>query len=494
MAEYSLSANTSYEFPSGDALHLNALVKPTRINLVDVTPYREYALDGTPILTAIDLRGRSDDPKLEWELGGNYERQIGADGNLKVLWVYNHDDTSAEEYRNRVVDDDLFEVSRNLSEVLETEAIVRGSVFWPVSSAQTLETGAEIAENTLDQTIEVFFDLNGDGTAEQADIFAPSSEVTEIRSEIFANHSWSRSQRWSAATSLVYENSKITQRGIDINNSSQFDFIKPRLDIRFSPNASDQLRVRVERTVSQLDFSNFVPRYQIRQDRFSAGNPNLRPETAWEYEVGIERRLADDQGVIEARAFYNDIQDRIESVAIDLDGDGNLDPASGNIGSATEYGAEFLFAIRMTSFGLPNLIVDGRYLTRSSNVTDPFTGQKRSMAVANEYEVELGIRHDMPDRGLSYGMRYVHDGGKLIRSEWQEYRSFSRKPELDAFIELRFASRWTLRVDALGLTQNKRQRDRYVFEDGATIGTLSRSEHFHETRDRRLLLSLTARF
>lgn len=494
MVEYTLAANSAYRFERGDTLQINALIKPSDVSDFDVTPFTEYDIDGNPIFSAVDLRSRVVDGRLEWELGGTYERKVGSDGNLKILTVYTHDDTSTIEARNELDGDVLNEVSRNPTDELQTEAILRGSYSWPLSSTQSLEIGAETAVNTLEQTIEIYSDENGDGIAERIDVFNPSSKVEEERSEIFVNHNWTLSDRWTAASSLVAEFSTITQSGSDINDETDFDFVKPRLDLRFAPDAANQWRMKIERTVSQLNFGNFVPEYNIREDRFTAGNPNLRPETAWEYEIGYEHRLDNDEGVIEARVFYNDIQDRIESVAIDVDNDGELDPATGNIGDATEYGYELSFSIRMARIGVPDLILNGRYLHRDTDVRDPFTDVDRIMGMTWDIESSLGLRHDISDWRMSYGITFDRWGGANIRSDWTEFRYFTRTPEMAAFFEKRFGARWTLRFDAFDFTETRRKRTRDVFETGATDGVLRRFEYFEDTRERRYLLSLTSTF
>lgn len=492
--EYSLTANSTYHFDRGDKLQLNALIKPSTEDSLDVAPFTEFDLDGTPGISGIDLRRELIDSKLEWELGGTYERRIGENGNFKILSVYTHDETSKSESRDEQIDNALYEIGRNTSDELQTEAIVRGSYYWPLTANQSIEIGAESARNTLGQTIAVSADLDGDGIAEPINIFNPSSHVEEIRTEIFFNHNWTMSERWTASSSLIAEKSTITQSGSDINNETDFDFLKPRVDLRFAQNASNQWRIKLEKTVSQLNFGNFVPRFNIREDRFFAGNPDLRPEVAWEYEIGFEHRLDDDEGVIEARIFYQDIDDRIEGVAIDLDNDGELDPASGNIGEATAYGYEVSFSVRMARLGAPDLILDGRHMSRDTSVTDPFTGIERIMAQTWKSRTELGIRHDLADWNLSYGASYDQWGGDNLRSDWTEFRHFFRDPEYQAFIEKRFGATWTLRFDAFDIAKGSRNRTRDIYADGATDGSLSRFEEYYETRDRRYTISVTAAF
>jgi len=492
--EVTFAANSTYDFESDERLQLNILVKPVESDEPDVTRFTAYDIDGAEVSSGVELRNRIVDSSLEWEFGGSYEHGISDDGNLKVLWVYTHNDTESEDTRGILNGDGVDEVSRYPSEVLQTEAILRGSYFWPLTANQTLELGGEVARNLHEQTIQAFFDFNGDGVAEEIEIFDPSSKVEELRSEIFANHNWTLSERWTAATSLVAEHSEITQRGVDINNKTRFRFMKPRVDLRYAPDPSDQLRIRIERTVSQLNFSNFVPRYDIRTERFTAGNPYIRPETAWEYELGFEHRLPDDQGVVDLRTFFNDIEDRIESVAIDLDGDGDFENAPGNIGDGTEYGFELSLSLRMTRLGAPNLIIDASYLWRDSSIVDPFTGIERNMATREDYLVNLGIRHDVPARRLAYGVSYEHQGGPFARYDWQERRWYIRQPQVSLFVDKKLGSRWTFRVDAIGLTGNEIERTRLIYADDASVGTLGRREFFEEVRDRRYTVSLTATF
>ena len=114
---------------------------------------------------------------------------------------------------------------------------------------------------------------------------------------------------------LNFEYSKIEQTGIDVENARSFTYIKPRFDLRWDRNNMTQLRGSLERTISQLDFGDFVATFDSEDDQVDAGNPDLEPEKAWAYTFTYERRLADDAGVLEAQAFYNDIEDHIDKVA-----------------------------------------------------------------------------------------------------------------------------------------------------------------------------------
>ena len=75
------------------------------------------------------------------------------------------------------------------------------------------------------------------------------------------------------------------------------------------------MRDPLERTISQLDFGDFVASFDSEDDQVDAGNPDLEPEKAWQWKVTYERRLAEDAGVLEAQVYYNDIEDHIDKIA-----------------------------------------------------------------------------------------------------------------------------------------------------------------------------------
>ena len=76
--------------------------------------------------------------------------------------------------------------------------------------------------------------------------------------------------------------------------------MRPRLKLSYDISPLWQLRAGVERVVSQLDFKDFVSSFRTEDssnDVVVAGNPNLVPQKNWNYELLIEHRLADDQGL-----------------------------------------------------------------------------------------------------------------------------------------------------------------------------------------------------
>ena len=136
--------------------------------------------------------------------------------------------------------------------------MVQTSLEFALTPRQTLTVGAEGARNTLTQDIDVFFDLNRDGRLEEIAIPTAFARVQEIRGEVFATHSWRVTSKLSVDSALRFEMSRITTNypGIPVR---MLKYVKPRIDARYQLTRLDRLRLRVEATVGQLDFTTFVP-------------------------------------------------------------------------------------------------------------------------------------------------------------------------------------------------------------------------------------------
>ena len=86
------------------------------------------------------------------------------------------------------------------------------------------------------------------------------------------------------------EISEISSTG-DTVRSRDFLYPKPRLLLSWAPDAQSQIRLRAERTVGQLNFSDFVAAVNLAGFGIGAGNADLRPDQRWQFEAAVERRF-----------------------------------------------------------------------------------------------------------------------------------------------------------------------------------------------------------
>ena len=161
--------------------------------------------------------------------------------------------------------------------------------------SQDIELGAERAQTILDSKLAL--GIGGIPGTPSSDfgglvpvsISNSNSSVEEMRYEPFIIHNWIFSPRMSLETSVLYEDSEITQRG-DVSKSRDFDFVKPKVDFRYDLTPQIQLRGTIEKIVEQLTFNDFVAATDTRDEdsNVQLGNENLRQEWYWNYEFNAE--------------------------------------------------------------------------------------------------------------------------------------------------------------------------------------------------------------
>ncbi len=493
---FTLTSNLAYNFENGDRVRLNGRFAPRTTDVKEETAFTRYNTSGAATLTAIDRQRVRVHWETDFEVGGDYESTLGDATKLNVLFINTYEHEPEKSFRNLDLGTSVIELSRNINDATSVESIIRGSLTWPLASSQTLEVGAEAARNILRQKIRPFFDLNSDGRVEEIAIPTGNARVQEIRGEAFANHNWRIASNLSLNTSLVVEMSRITNN-YPFSPSHTYIFPKPRADLRYDITSADQLRFKVERKVSQLEFDNFVPSFDVQDSEIDAGNPDLRPERTWEFEVGYHHDLPAKQGLIEARAFYRDIQDHIDLFLLRTDSNGLGVSATGNIGAARHYSAEAKASVRLGFIGVPDLVINGRFLRQFDRTTDPFTGLKRRM-VGNHWdsELDLGLRHDVVAWGFSYGMEYEQKTGTIQGSDIRVQKFDARNAHLQVFVEKTLGYGLTLRAEGHGLMPEHSQhyRQRVLYVGSVATGVVSRRETYTEHRDRLFMVSLRGTF
>lgn len=492
--KFILTANLAYNVDNGDRLRLNGLFEPRDVNEIDTTAITRFNAAGAPVLSATDFHERHSGWVMRWEVGGDYVRAIG-NGSLNTLLIYSSLYNPIDEFRNQAVGATVSEINRNLTTQLNTEAILRSSYSWPVTAGQTLELGGEGARNTLSQNFRPFFDLDRNGRVEEITIPTARAKVQELRGEAFANHNWTVTNDLTLESSLNFEFSKITNN-YPFSPTANYKFLKPRADMRYDLTEADQVRLKAERTVSQLQFSNFVPSFDVIDNEIDAGNPDLKPEKALTFELAYQHRMPNRQGLLEGRAFYKDISDHIDKFIIRREVSGELVSATGNIGNARVIGAEVKAGIRLAWLGLPDVGIDARYLRQRSRATDPFTGRHRSLTAYWDDEVDFSLRHDVTAWGMSYGAKFTATEGQQTFSDARVLRVFERGSKLEAFVEKKLWAGLTGRVDAYGLmpNHNREYQSRILYTRDIIDGAISRTERYVEIRDRRFIVSLRGRF
>jgi len=269
------------------------------------------------------------------------------------------------------------------------ESILRGSVRYHLSPDLTIESGAEGTYNTLDgHTSDV---VNG----ALQNIVGADAEVHEIRSEIFAQGSWTISPEWSLEAGSHAEFSTIAANGVE---SRSFAFLKPRLLASWSPWDNQQLRLRIERVIGQLDFSNFIATANVTFNGIAAGNSNLKPDQRWQMEGDYEWHFW-DKGALTLSILHEDITDLVDYVPL-----GNGQDGPGNIPKAVNNQFDVEFALPTDKVGLDGGQITGSLVWYDSALADSVTGRQRSISNQQDRRIKFGYVQDMPALKSSFNL------------------------------------------------------------------------------------------
>ena len=471
-----LSMNLGYELSDSSSLRMNALYA-TQNDPVKVERYTTN-LRVTPN-SLLSEREAIPSERDNWEIGGDYELNLGNGQRFKLLAIANQANRDSARERFEMFDDNTEEKNLYLGVATVTEEqIVRASYTLNVFDEQSLEFGLERAQTTLDSSLSLGGLVEG-GTPSAAvgglvpqTVSNANSAVEEIRYEPFAIHNWTLSPTLSLESTLLYESSEITQSG-DMNNQRDFSFVKPKVDLRYNPSTNLQLRGSIEKIVNQLSFDDFVAVNDETDNDSNTleGNVDLRQQWQWRYTFNGEYRLPDDLGVLNAELFYaqhEDVIDRLDS----SQSEDNLQSVNGNIGDGIEMGMNLSASVRATPLGMPNLLITTSLNLQDSEVTDPFLGIKRRFLNYQRGRFTLFFRHDIPELRTNWGMQYFDrvDGG-MFRYDVDDIEFNVGEPRVNLFAEYRDRKGVTYRFDAGALTNGSqcRQRRRFVGRTSANI-------------------------
>lgn len=486
------TSNLSYASNNHGTLRLNGLYEPNK-NIGNELRIEE---GNSPFyrLSEKDSKGS------KWELGGDYTRDIGWFGQVKTLFVINHDQQNNLEERFNAPDASFNYQSLEKIET-RSEKILRASFTKQFFGSQNVELGGEGAFNTYDQKFDQLSYL--DDTTVDNIIAADEVEISEKRYEIFAIHNYTISSKMTLQSSITTEFSTITANTIlpngDISQrQSSFTFPKPRFNLRYDLNESDQIRLLVEKKVSQLNFNNFVTRWDNGAQQLILGNTSIKPQESWEFSAAYEHRFSNNQGTVEIQLFHTRFKDLISNVDFSVYEDdlGNslsadqyfaLPPSdilrdatsftakSGNIDKATAYGVKVKSNLRLGLIGLPAAVLNIDYEYSRKNFTEQFTREWHRMDRRSDHTLKLGYRHDITDWKFSYGVN------GMFKSDYERfyinyYWPTSPYAELSAFAELTVFGNIKARVEGNQLTGKRTSSTKINYSDHVRFNDISRND------------------
>lgn len=357
------------------------------------------------------------------------------------------------------------------------ETAFRSSANWDLADNHAVTFGAETALNARDTTLMIWEDRNDGLGYVPVNLDVSDTRVEETRSEIFATHTWTVSDRLSLESGLRYEFSEIEQTG-DANQSRSFTYAKPAFTVNWRQDDENRFRFTVERDVDQLNFSKFSSSVDVGDNTSTIGNPDYVPERTWTLEAEWERRFGDGSySLVIGHDWVEDLDGFIPVTT----SDGFVFDAPGNIGDGTNLRITHNLTAPLDEFGLSNAVIDVFLEWYNTSVDDPLTGEARPWSGYREWELRLDYRQSFPEAQFSWGWDYFW----LSHGEVYRAREFRRQDftdgDLDVYVE---TTRWwdlTMRAGIDAVFNNGDDRERIFYDGSRADGVINAIEYRNES-------------
>ncbi|MBW2108678.1 MAG: TonB-dependent receptor, partial [Deltaproteobacteria bacterium] len=185
--------------------------------------------------------------------------------------------------------------------------------------------------------------------------------LTEGKSSLYAvflQHEWKLSEALSLYGGLRYDFWKTSDgKSGDVSSpttlaDSDDDHLSPKISANWHPLEDTYIRGGISQGFRPPNIYELYRTWtSSTTGRTYNSNPNLKPETVWNYELGVDQYLLDRKVKLGATAFYSEFDDYIESKTIPRPGvPGSSDTIKDNVGSVEIKGLELTGSVYPTDW------------------------------------------------------------------------------------------------------------------------------------------------
>lgn len=437
--------------------------------------------------TSTDERFVSRSANDRGEIGVNYTVDLTPDLEWETLGLFKLAFGSLDASGLTAGGSQLFQIEAEAG-----ERIGRSVLRYTMSPELSFEGGGEVAYNYREQ--QVALAING------VPFPLPASDVLveELRGEAFVQSSWRPAPQWTLEGGIRVERSTIEQSG-DTQKERSFTYPKPRLVATWSPSEDDQLRLRVERELGQLNFQDFASEVNLNSGQQSTGNSDLEPSKTWVYEVAYEKRFWEGAAAV-LTLRHEDISDVVDlfprRIPVDTDNDGVNDSTvlvsgPGNIGDGTNDVVMFNLTLPLANLGLKGAEVKAETMWQNSEVTDPLTGEERRISGQRPDNIRFNFRQDMPEYNLTFGLGWFQGWRESYYQE-AAIESLKLRDFYNSFVEWKPDPGFTLRAELNNFDPYSFNIQRRTYPGGRDIAPLDIIET--ERRNSQIMGMISARW
>lgn len=409
-------------------------------------------IDYPTSFTATTLEGSGSDTRAtdithQWkgELGANWTRSLGQKSEVEVIALQRLGHVGYDS------DTQIGSFASTFGQQSRTgESVLRTILRHKADKRLSLEGGGEIAYNFLDNRTAYA------EAGEPVPLPDQSVFVSEVRGELFGLARWQPAASVTLEAGMRAEVSRIAADA-DSNRARSFFYPKPRVQLTLRPTRRDQLRLRVEQSVSQLDFSDFVAATEINLGTVRAGNGDLVPEQTLTVEAVVEHRFW-GKGALELGAKHEATRNVIDYIPLE----GGFD-AIGNIGTGTRDTLSGTLTLPFDKLGIKNARLRANAAVVRSHVTDPLTAERRRYTNEVPFTCSGSFSQDLFGGRFTYGVygSCGQPGTRLYRID--EFRTTEIEPSFEIYGIWKPSKRLAIRLDASNINNPARIYDRDVY-------------------------------
>lgn len=396
----------------------------------------------------------------------SYGFSVLYEGQLSPSWSFEsqarYANFTEDNIETSFEDDPPEPVEQVLIDSDDTELSIDGALtFNSDTFAQSLglanfefEVGVALKNKTRDYSQQEFEDDNGDGDFDDPDDnITPDSglfEYEEDRFDAWIMAEFGITEDLTVQLGVRSESTETEARIVGgATGGSSSDEINPSFHAQWTPWDGGQFRVSYARTVRRPTLDQVVPFANSdspEDDDETFGNPNLKQETSWGYDIGYEHRLG-QRGVVGFNYFHRDVSDLISLVntGVSTGVPGAFEYTYENTGDGEVSGWEVDISTPLSFMGLNETGFFANYTSLDSERIEPLTGLTARFNAQPEYVYNFGVTQNLPSWNSSVGFSYRKQGmseslflGEVER-QWYD-------ANLEVFVEHRLSENVVLRI------------------------------------------------
>lgn len=396
----------------------------------------------------------------------SYGLSVLYEGQLSPSWSFEsqarYANFTEDNIETSFEDDPPEPVEQVLIDSDDTELSIDGALtFNSDTFAQSLglanfefEVGVALKNKTRDYSQQEFEDDNGDGDFDDPDDnITPDSglfEYEEDRFDAWIMAEFGITEDLTVQLGVRSESTETEARIVGgATGGSSSDEINPSFHAQWTPWDGGQFRVSYARTVRRPTLDQVVPFANSdspEDDDETFGNPNLKQETSWGYDIGYEHRLG-QRGVVGFNYFHRDVSDLISLVntGVSTGVPGAFEYTYENTGDGEVSGWEVDISTPLSFMGLNETGFFANYTSLDSERIEPLTGLTARFNAQPEYVYNFGVTQNLPSWNSSVGFSYRKQGmseslflGEVER-QWYD-------ANLEVFVEHRLSENVVLRI------------------------------------------------